>query len=70
VNVYAPIAELVLEQIDALPASTGSPTAFQCLSRRLRTGNEVPLIVALMALASGDVEAMISTVAVEPRVLH
>ena len=42
-NVYAPIAELVLEQIDVVPASTGSPTAFQCLSRRLRSGNQVPL---------------------------
>jgi hypothetical protein len=36
----------------------------------VRKRGSVPLIVVLMAPHGDDVEAMISTVAVEPRVLH
>jgi hypothetical protein len=36
----------------------------------IRRAGSVPLVVALLAPHSDDVEAMISTVAVQPRVLH
>jgi hypothetical protein len=36
----------------------------------IRRAGSVPQVVALMAPLSYDAEAMISTVAVEPRVLH